>query len=104
MEMTAVTRQDKMIVFLSGEIDHHSVKDIRDDIDRIMIDSKPKALILNLTGIGFMDSSGLGLILGRYRRANELGIQLFISGADKNVLKILKMAGVDKLIKTVATE
>lgn len=104
MEMTAVTRQDKMIVFLSGEIDHHSVKDIRDDIDRIMIESKPKALILNLTGIGFMDSSGLGLILGRYRRANELGIQLFISGADKNVLKILKMAGVDKLIKTVATE
>lgn len=104
MEMTALTRQDKMIVFLSGEIDHHSVKDIRDDIDKIMIESKPKAIILNLTGIGFMDSSGLGLILGRYRRASELGIQMFISGADNNVLKILKMAGVDKLIKTVPTE
>ncbi len=104
MEMTAITRQEKMIVFLSGEIDHHSAKDIRDGIDKIMIESKPKCMIINLAGIGFMDSSGLGLILGRYRRATELGIQLYISGADKNVLRILKMAGVDKIIKTVVTE
>ncbi len=101
MQMTAINKEEKMVVFLSGEIDHHTCSEIRDGIDKLMVETKPKVLVIDLSDIGFMDSSGLGLILGRYRRANELNIQLLLSNVDKSVAKILKMAGVDKIIKTV---
>ena len=57
--------------------------------------------LLDLAGVDFMDSSGLGLVLGRYRKIKELGGDMFISNASARTAKILKMAGVDKLIKTI---
>ena len=48
-----------------------------------------------------MDSSGLGLVLGRFRKVKELGGDMFIANASERTMKILKMAGVDKIIKSV---
>lgn len=104
MEMTAVNHDGKLIVFLTGEIDHHSAKDIRDGIDRLLVCERPSSLILDLSGIDFMDSSGLGLVLGRYRRAKELGAQMYLCNTSSRVQKILSLAGVDKLIKTISNE
>ena len=104
VEMTAVNQGGKMVVFLSGEIDHHSAKDIRDGIDRLIAEERPKTLVLDLSGIDFMDSSGLGLVLGRYRRIKELGAEMYLCNTSERVQKILNLAGVDKLIKTVSSE
>jgi len=101
MEMTAVDREGRLTVTLSGEIDHHSAKDIREAIDRLLVEAHPKALVLDLSGIDFMDSSGLGLVLGRYRRAKETGTEMYLANTSDRVGKILKMAGVDKLIRTL---
>ena len=103
MEMTAIKRDEKMIVSLSGEIDHHSARDIRDAIDRLIVGERPKCLILDLSGIDFMDSSGLGLVLGRYRKATQAGCEMLLCGMSDRVKKILCLAGVDKLIR-FATE
>ena len=104
MEMTAVNRDGKMIVFLSGEIDHHSAKDIREGIDKLIVCERPKTIILDLAGIDFMDSSGLGLVLGRYRHACEVGAQMFLCNTSTRIQKILSFAVVDKLIKTINRE
>lgn len=101
MEMTAVKSEEKLIVSLSGEIDHHCAKDIRDGIDRLIVENAPKLLVMDLEGIDFMDSSGLGLVLGRYRRAKELSCDMQIYTTNERIKKILCFAGVDKLIRII---
>ena len=98
MEITSQNKDGKMAVYLKGEIDHHTARGIRENIDKLIYVHRPSVLILDLEGVSFMDSSGLGLILGRYRKAKEARIEMFLCHADKRVMQILKMAGVDKLI------
>ncbi len=86
---------------LDGEIDHHSSAEIRESLDRMIAENRPKALVLELDKIDFMDSSGLGLVLGRYRRMAEIGGKLLVKNPTSRTERILKMAGVDKLIKIV---
>lgn len=101
MQMKAYSAQDKLIVSLDGEIDHHSATEIREGLDKMIAVSRPKVMVLELSGIDFMDSSGLGLVLGRYRRLNEMGSQMVIKNPGARTEKILAMAGVDKLIKII---
>lgn len=101
MDMTTLVKDDKMIVYISGEIDHHTCREIRENVDRMIVMQRPKTLILDLEGVDFMDSSGLGLVLGRYKKIKELDGNMYICGADQRTMKILKMAGVDKIIKSV---
>lgn len=101
MQMKAYSAQDKLIVSLDGEIDHHSAAEIREGLDKMIAVSRPKVMVLELSGIDFMDSSGLGLVLGRYRRLNEMGSQMVIKNPGARTEKIFAMAGVDKLIKII---
>lgn len=101
MDMTTLVRDDKMIIYLSGEIDHHSAREIREGVDRLILTHRPRTFILDLAGVDFMDSSGLGLVLGRYRKIKELSADMFLANADERTMKILKMAGVDKIIKNI---
>ncbi len=101
MDMTTLFRDDKMIIYLSGEIDHHSARSIREGVDKLLVSHMPKTLVLDLSGVDFMDSSGLGLVLGRYKKICELGGKMYLTGADDRTKRILKMAGVDKIIKTI---
>lgn len=101
MDITTLVKDNKMIIYLSGEIDHHTSREIRDGVDRLIVTHRPSAFILDLSGVDFMDSSGLGLVLGRYRKIKELGGEMFIANASERTMRILKMAGVDKIIKNV---
>ncbi len=88
---------------LSGEIDHHSAPVVREQMDRDIYFFRPKNVIMVLDGVGFMDSSGLGLILGRYTKIRDLQGTLKIEDPTPEIEKILKLAGVDKLIPVVKT-
>lgn len=87
-----------MTVFIKGEIDHHNAKGIRAKIDADLCGLRPKELILDLSGVNFMDSSGLGLILGRYTKASDLGIGFKVQRPTPATLKILDLAGADRII------
>ena len=89
---------DTLTIRILGEIDHHCAKGIREAIDRDIYYYRPKTTILDLSDVDFMDSSGLGLILGRYTAVKELGGKLFIVGASSRTERILKLSGVDKMI------
>ena len=88
-----------LTVRLPKEIDHHCAIKTREEIDRLIEEKKPKKLSLDLTQTDFMDSSGLGLILGRARIAKEKNIEYEIKNPNKSTRKILYMAGVDRIIK-----
>lgn len=104
MEIAGVACQkngDVLSVVIDGDIDHHSAKYIREAIDREIFLYRPRITVLELSRVSFMDSSGLGLILGRYTRMREVGGVLKLSNPTPQTVKILALAGVDKLIPVV---
>lgn len=87
-----------LYIRLYGDIDHHSAKYIREDIDKELYKYQPETMIMDLSAVEFMDSSGLGLILGRYTKINLLGGILKVANPSEKIEEILLMAGADKLI------
>jgi stage II sporulation protein AA (anti-sigma F factor antagonist) len=88
---------DTVTVYLTGDIDHSNAKSIRDDIDFAIDRNKPKRLILDFSGLDFMDSSGIGLIMGRYKKCEPIGCKITVSGAKGTIRKVLKIAGIERL-------
>ena len=98
MNTDIVYSNDVLYVKLTGDIDHHTAKFIREDIDRALYKYQPPTVIMDLSNVEFMDSSGLGLILGRYTKVNMLGGILKVANPNPRIEEILIMAGTDKLI------
>ncbi len=84
---------------LRGELDHHSVKGIREAIDAVLIDYRPRKVIFDLGEVGFSDSAGLGLILGRYTRIRDYGGTLVLSNVSEDFMKILRLAGAERFLR-----
>lgn len=95
---------DTLKITLAGEIDHHSAKTVRYEIDEHIYSLGAKNVLIDLKNVGFMDSSGLGLILGRYTRIKEMGGALKLLNPTANAEKVLKLAGAEKLIPIIHTE
>ena len=90
---------DVLEVKLMGEIDHHSAVGVRSDIDGLIFEERPKKVVMDLSKISFMDSSGLGLIMGRYSLIKEFGGSLSLRAPSEAVMKILSLAGMERIIK-----
>jgi len=88
-----------MTVILRGEIDHHNAVRLRTSIDKLITEKRPLKLIVDLEEIHFMDSSGLGLLMGRYKKIHELGGEMVLRNPNTSVLKICHLAGLGRLIK-----
>lgn len=84
---------------ISGEIDHHSASGIRREIDNMIWNRCPNHLIIDMSGVEFMDSSGLGLIMGRFSLMSELGGSLSILNPSRQAMKMLTLTGFDKKLK-----
>ncbi|MBE6637043.1 MAG: STAS domain-containing protein [Ruminococcaceae bacterium] len=83
---------------LTGELDHHSVKEMREVIDATLIDHRPMRVVLDLNEVSFTDSAGLGLILGRYTRISGYGGTMRLIGVSEEFMKILRLAGTDRFL------
>ena len=92
-------KENVLEIKLMGEIDHHSAVNVRSDIDGLIFDLHPRKIVLDLSEISFMDSSGLGLIMGRYSLIKELGGTLSLRAPTVAVMKILSLAGMERMIK-----
>ena len=93
------SRDRLLCVYLYGEIDHHSAVDLRRDLDDLILQRRPHRLVLDLARIEFMDSAGLGLLMGRYRLLKSIGGVLAISNANERVMKILRLAGMERFFE-----
>ena len=84
---------------LRGEIDHHTAAAIRNAMDNEIFKKRPRGLIIDMSAVDFMDSSGLGLIMGRYTVIKELGGELIIHNPSPATEKIMHLAGMERLLK-----
>ena len=98
MPVTFKNRNGTLTAFIKGEIDHHTVPDIRDAIDDALVSvENVDALVLDFYDVTFMDSSGVGLVMGRYRLASSKGKKLKVNNLSKRDYVIMKMSGIEKL-------
>lgn len=79
---------------LAGEIDHHTAARLRQQIDEEIDRRMPGMLVLDFGGVGFMDSSGIGLILGRSKRMQATGGQLQVRGTSAQINRMLTLANI----------
>ena len=93
-----IENQDGIITaFIMGDIDHHSAKEIRETIDFALESSLPETLILDFKDVTFMDSSGIGLVMGRYKLMQSMNGQLRIQNVSSHMKKVMRLSGLDKL-------
>lgn len=81
---------------LMGELDHHNAEKMRKKLDKEIVSSGANTIIFDLSGLTFMDSSGIGVLLGRYKLFATK--KLYITGAGESIDKVLKIAGVYTLM------
>ena len=97
MPVTIEVNGNTMTARLSGELDHHHTQKLREEIDRSVQKEHPNRLILNFAGVEFMDSSGIGLVLGRYRLMQEREGSLVLCAMPPHIRRVVRVAGIANL-------
>ena len=92
-----------LLVAVFGEIDISITDSLREDIDRALDNYASRQLLFDLSGVDFIDSSGLGVILGRYKRVAGKGGKVFLAGAKPQVKKVLELSGLLSLMEEYTT-
>lgn len=90
-------RDQLLSVRLSGEIDQAGAAVLREKIDQAAESCLPQTLMLDFSGVTFMDSSGIGLGVERYRMMKTMDGELLVTGASPRVKRLMQMGGLDKL-------
>ncbi len=90
--------KERLIVKLIDEVDHHVAEKLRESIDNELEQNNILHLVLDFSGVTFMDSSGIGIVLGRYRKLNEKGGKVTIRNCNHIVKKIMEMSGIFQLM------
>ncbi len=97
MEITLKEDEGRLSVLLAGELDHHNAGSVRSEIDAAIEKQRPEELIMDFGGISFMDSSGIGLVIGRCKLMKSIGGRVIVSNASMETKKVMKLAGLDML-------
>lgn len=104
MEVILEVCENVLSARLLGELDHHGAAKVRGDIDQALEIHNLKHLIFDFEKVTYTDSSGIGVVLGRYRRLSEQGGSVVIACCSKNVRTILNMAGIFSLMDYADTK
>ena len=98
MQFTSFLENGQLTVALTGEIDHHSAKKYIEVIEGKIEAYIPDVCTLDFRDVAFMDSSGIGVILGRYRQLRDRGGQVGVIHMNPHIQRIFQMSGMDRVI------
>jgi stage II sporulation protein AA (anti-sigma F factor antagonist) len=100
MPVILKNRNGTLTAYIKGEIDHHTVPDIRESIDDALVSlENVKILVLDFYDVSFMDSSGVGLVMGRYKLLKDTNAELHVTNTSPHIGKVMKIAGLERLAK-----
>ena len=98
MKIKLIGEKRALVVDVEGELDHHTAAALRENVERKIKTTNASNIIFNFSGLKFMDSSGIGVIMGRYKTVKLLGGKMIIFGAGRQAKRILEMSGIDKIV------
>lgn len=93
-----------LLIRLTGELDHHSAEPLREEASALIEKNNIRNIILNLQQLTFMDSSGLGVILGRYNQIKKRNGEMVVCSISSPVQRLFEMSGLFKIVRHVETE
>ena len=97
-------QENCLTIFLPGELDHHNAEEIRKRSDYLIDQNHIRYVIFDFTDTTFMDSSGIGVIMGRYKRIYMLGGEVCAVHTSERMKKILTMSGVTRIMQIYEEE
>lgn len=95
-------RNGTVRVRLSGELDHRRAGEIRQELDRLIADPAVRRLVFDLSGLEFMDSSGIGMMIGRYKVMQSRGGSVAVLPGGRRVDRIMELSGLYQIIEKLA--
>ena len=98
----SIREGSRLTVCLAGELDHFCAQSVRRELDRLIADPAVRTLILDFSALQFMDSSGIGVILGRYRQMRDRGGSVCIANMNRHIARIFHMSGMDRIIRQIS--
>lgn len=98
MQVHIETEGTAAVCYLDGELDHHNAPSVREKIDEYAVGSTPKHMILDFGGVTFMDSSGIGLVMGRYKLLSAANCTLCVCNLSPHAYKVMRLAGLENLV------
>ena len=96
--MMTERRAEHLIVYLNGEIDHFCAEKLRKEIEGYLKDRSVMRLTMDFSHVSFMDSSGIGMLIGRYKTMIERGGTVFARNMKPSVERLFRMAGLHRII------
>ncbi|MBR7123138.1 MAG: STAS domain-containing protein [Oscillospiraceae bacterium] len=99
MRFTSFLQDKQLTVALTGEIDHHCAKDYISSIASKIEVYTPQTCILDFQEVTFMDSSGIAVVINALRSMTRINGQLFLTGLNKQPMKVFRASGIDKLVE-----
>ena len=97
-------KSDVLCIRLSGELDHHSADELREKVSTVIVRNEIHHIVLNLEHLSFMDSSGLGVILGRYKQIKQVEGEMVVCAISPAIKRLFDMSGLFKIIRLEPTE
>lgn len=95
MEINSAVNKNNLYIYLSGELDEYSAKTAKSVIDREIDDNlSVHSVVFDFSGASFMDSTGIGVLLGRYKKLKKSGIKSYIQRPSVSINKILQISGI----------
>ncbi len=95
-------KRQTLIVRLADELDHSAAARMRGELDELLRDGSIRSLVFDLRNLNFMDSSGIGFIIGRYKLMARRGGSVAVMNADRRMDRIFEMAGLYELVERMA--
>lgn len=93
------TKGDTVTVYLDGELDHHTAQGVRMELEELIASPRVKRLVLDLSKLAFMDSSGIGVVLGRYKTLARRGGTVAVKQPTTHVNRIFNMSGLYQIVE-----
>ena len=104
MEVSLKRAGYTLVVRMDGELDHHAADGLRGKLDKKLALDEIRNILFNFAGVGFMDSSGLGMVLGRYKQVSEKGGKVLACSLSPRVARVFELAGLQTRIPVYGSE
>ena len=98
MTISTAFAAGRLTIYLAGELDHHEARGAIRSIDELLDEYLPRDCVLDMSGLSFMDSSGIALIIRMSRRMKNLGGRAWIENPAKQPLRVIDASGIDRLV------
>ena len=95
-------RRETIMVQIEGELDHCSAGRVRATLDALIADPHVKRLVVDLTKLTFMDSSGIGMMIGRYKRMRSRGGTMGVMAGDARIERMMELSGLYQIVDKLA--